>query len=73
MRSGGFNGPQKQIKILRCEPNELDSQKRPTKESYVWRFEKLLRKVEYLRNCRTNIFARINYVIALSIPSRKYL
>ena len=32
---------------------------------YVWRFEKLLRKAEYLRNCRRSMLDIFNYAITL--------
>jgi len=32
---------------------------------YIWSFEKLLRKVEYLKNCRRNTLDRINYAVTL--------
>jgi serine O-acetyltransferase len=29
---------------------------------YIWKFQKLLRKVEYYKNCKKNIFAKIYYL-----------
>lgn len=35
---------------------------KPFFPDYIWKFQKLLRKVEYVKNCKTSIIGKINYI-----------